>query len=478
MKGMIKFCVILCVSVTILIGCSLGSNKNEITTEHSSTLKVMFFNEEYFYQEYGMLFSAIYPNIQIETVNTDLLYDLMTEYDQDYNKALKAFIDQQQPDVILLDNPNAIQAFIEDGTFLSLESLVSDVKYNADGLIPGLVDYMREIGSGTIYSLPTSFNTQLLFYNKDLFDQYNIPYPTDQMTWSEIVNIAKKFPVDGADDERLFGLKMGWSSEFGEIVNELATSQGITYFDAEALQMTMDTPAWAAIIEQAIDIIEADILFYDEMLYSDTLSYVILDGAESRDPFLNGRLAMKFESTYYINEIKESQKYAKNPNNMIQNWDIVTAPVSSFQPDSTTYTNFYNLVAINSNSAHIDAAKTYVSYITSDDYARVKSNLTYSNLPVRTQYLKKDQERNYEAIYKLKPLQNNSMSYYHVPQRFLLEFDGLLHQTLMKITEGQLTVEQALAELQLKGNELLATKLMTEEEYEQYWNENDISGVI
>src|SRR5690606_30707383 len=176
--------------------------------------------------------------------------------------------------------------------------------------------------------------------------------------------------------------------------------------------------------------------------------------------------------------IEAAQRYATDQVSPVQNWDIVTAPVSSQRPDSTTYTNFYNLVAINSNSKNVDAAKTYISYITGDEFARVKSNLSYGNTPMRTEYIKKDDVRNYEAVYKLKPLNNNLVSYYQVPQRFIIEFDGHLQQALMDITEGQLTIEQALAELQLKGNELLATKLMTQEEYEQYWIDNDVSGVI
>lgn len=44
--------------------------KNEV-----STLKVMYYDEGQFFQHYGMLFSAIYPNVDIQVVSTQELYN-------------------------------------------------------------------------------------------------------------------------------------------------------------------------------------------------------------------------------------------------------------------------------------------------------------------------------------------------------------------------------------------------------------------
>lgn len=473
MKKWLRGGIALCLSAVILAGCSLGFGSNSNENEQPSTLKVMYYDENSFYQEYGMLYSAMYPNVEIEVVNSNQIYNTyMEENDQDYNKAMQAFIEKEQPDVIMIDS-SQITPLIENGTLYDLDTFVADASYNAEGLIPGMLDYMKEVGSGKVYAIPTSFYTQVLFYNRDLFDQFNIPYPTDQMTWTEIINLAKQFPTDGDPKERVFGLKMGWSKDLNELVNVMANAEGLKQFDTETLQMTLDTPAWASLVEQADSVLKSDILFFDDMMYNDTTYFDSSGDYYMNEPFFGGRLAMRLEGNYYVNQIEDAQQYAQNPDDVIKNWDIVTAPVGSQSPDSTSYTSYSGLFAINAASTNVDAAWKFISYVTGDEYARVKSKVNYGNLPLRTQYLEKDTERNYGAFYKLKPMANSFVDYNKVPQQFQYEFYNLMQQSLMKVSEGQVTVADALAELQIKGNELLATEVMTQEELEKYWEEQN-----
>ncbi|MFK7693665.1 ABC transporter substrate-binding protein [Paenibacillus sp. HJGM_3] len=47
--------------------------------------------------------------------------------------------------------------------------------------------------NGEIYGLPVSpFFSRVLYYNKDLFDKFGVPYLKDGMNWDEIYDIAKK----------------------------------------------------------------------------------------------------------------------------------------------------------------------------------------------------------------------------------------------------------------------------------------------
>jgi multiple sugar transport system substrate-binding protein len=45
---------------------------------------------------------------------------------------------------------------------------------------------------GQLNALPFTLNTFALFYNKDIFNRYGIPFPKDGMTWEETIEIAKK----------------------------------------------------------------------------------------------------------------------------------------------------------------------------------------------------------------------------------------------------------------------------------------------
>ena len=77
-----------------------------------------------------------------------------------------------------------------------------------------------------------------------------------------------------------------------------------------------------------------------------------------RDPFLAGRLAMKFESTYMLDQIKEAQTRLKDK--VVQNWDLVTIPVDPQNPDGSTNMNFGQIFAINAKSVNADAAKEFI----------------------------------------------------------------------------------------------------------------------
>jgi len=51
-----------------------------------------------------------------------------------------------------------------------------------------------------LYGLPKYLNAVVMFYNKDLFDRFGVPYPKDGMTWDEVYDIAVRMTrtVDGA----------------------------------------------------------------------------------------------------------------------------------------------------------------------------------------------------------------------------------------------------------------------------------------
>jgi len=478
MRRWLRGGIALCLTLAMLTGCSLGFGKGETNNENQArTLKVMYYDESSFFQDYGMLYSALNPNVEIEIVNTNEIHNtLMEEHDNDYNKALAAFIDKEQPDILMID-PSQLEKLGAEGKLYDIESYVTDGKYDVDGLVPGVIDAMKGYGGGNLYAMPTNFYTQVLYYNKDLFDEHNVPYPTDQMTWPEVINLANMFPAEGEPLERIFGLKMSWSKELSDMVNTLSSTEGLKAFDENTLQMTIDTPAWASIVEQAQSVLKSDVLFYDNMLWGDGSGDGVVYFEQSgdyysRDPFFSGRLAMKLEGNHLVNEIKNAKSYSQNPEDIIENWDMVTAPVGSQNPDSSYNTNYYNLFAINAASTNVEEAWKLIAYITGDEYARVKSKSSYGNLPLRTKYMELDSERNYAAFYKLKPI-IQTMDYTKIPERFQYEYYSMASQTFGKVDNGEITIAEALAELQLRGNELLATEKMTPEEQEKYFEEQN-----
>jgi len=176
-----------------------------------------------------------------------------------------------------------------------------------------------------------------------------------------------------------------------------------------------------------------------------------------RDPFISGKLAMKFEGAYLMSQIKEAQSRVKDK--AIQNWDIVTMPVDPQNPDTSSNMSFSQIFAVNSKSVNADAAKEFIRYVTSDDYARVTSKLQDGSFSIRTQYLKDDDNHNMKAFYSLKPSQNSIYKDYgKLPQDFFMQFMTMGQEELKNAFDGKKSLDEALAAMQVKGQQFLISE--------------------
>ncbi|MEF3310008.1 extracellular solute-binding protein [Paenibacillus sp. GYB004] len=82
-----------------------------------------------------------------------------------------------------------------------MTELIKKRQINLNQLEPSVVNFGREMSDGKMYALPVVINTQALYYNKDIFDKFGVPYLKDGMTWDEVLDVAKKLTrKDGANE--------------------------------------------------------------------------------------------------------------------------------------------------------------------------------------------------------------------------------------------------------------------------------------
>lgn len=63
---------------------------------------------------------------------------------------------------------------------------------NFSKMEPTVADSVKLIDPTKIYGVPVFNNNMVLYYNKDVFDRFGVPYPTDGMTWTEAVKLGEK----------------------------------------------------------------------------------------------------------------------------------------------------------------------------------------------------------------------------------------------------------------------------------------------
>ena len=68
------------------------------------------------------------------------------------NALFDKFIEKERPNIIML-SPDQLTKYAADGKLLDLDAMTEDEKFKKETLIPGLLDYMKEMGGGKLYGL-------------------------------------------------------------------------------------------------------------------------------------------------------------------------------------------------------------------------------------------------------------------------------------------------------------------------------------
>jgi len=94
------------------------------------------------------------------------------------------------PDLFSIYDPATLLVYMEKEALLDLGPFMK--KYNIDpkDFWPALYPYMEY--KGKIYGLPPNCGPFVLFYNKKMFDEAGVAYPTEKWTWNDLLEAAKK----------------------------------------------------------------------------------------------------------------------------------------------------------------------------------------------------------------------------------------------------------------------------------------------
>ncbi len=192
---------------------------------------------------------------RFEAENPDIQVQLEPVGSGDYYQQIFDQIASGSPPDILQIGDDAVPTFVDRNALVSLDEYITSAQYPLDvGIyLPGVLEPGRWAGSQ--YLLPKDFTPLAVYYNKRLFDQYGVPYPTDGWTWDDFLSTAKALTrdTDGDGQTDLWGVQMtgGWTTGFEYWVaaagGRLVSPDGagfLGYLDspqsAEALQFFRD----------------------------------------------------------------------------------------------------------------------------------------------------------------------------------------------------------------------------------------------
>lgn len=398
----------------------------EIDPQTKASIKVMYpGGTEPFMKEYGDMFAGQYPNVEISVINFTW---------NNYKEVVK----EEKPDVLTLGLIEYIE-FIGDNKLYDLNDVITNDNFNLEDMHPGIIDILRQYGNGKLYGLPPTFLSRALFYNKDLFDKYSVPYPTDGMTWGEVLDLAKRFPAeDGVN-----GLFM---RDFNSLQDAIALAENLSVINTKKSTITIDTEEYKKVFEMIFDAYESK-----AVLLPDTNAF------EVYDPFISGTSAMTMDYYYYLNNQIYWAKAEKGDEFQL-NWDLASAPAAESSRDASSYYYFGDIFSVNAESENKQVAWELVKFVNSDELAKQKSRTTSFFAPTRTQYLYNPDGKRVEAFYNQKPQLSNMQDWTAVPDGFVKQMNGIITSEAKTVMVGAKTLDEAMASMQERGQQWLDEK--------------------
>jgi multiple sugar transport system substrate-binding protein len=447
------------VAAAVLGGCSGGGSDEgtlkPLGKDDQATIKVMFYDDNAFFMEYGSLFISKFPNIDVQVANMQSIYNTGV-YSED---SIYKFIDEQKPDVLMLSQ-NQYKKLADEGKLYGLDSVIKQDKFDTEGIQPAILKLLRDKGNGTLYGLSPTFSGQALYYNKDLFEKYGVEPPTDSMSWNEVLALAERFPTDGSDKDRVYGFNSQDYSSYSDLAYRIGVTNGLKAVSPDGSQVTLDTDAWKSVFQAVVGAAHSKAI----LMRSDNAPQGGMTAEEfyNRNPFIAGKAAMYVGFSYDAQNIQQAKE--SMPDKKL-NWGLVTAPVDPNNRGQSTGYSVGNVFAVNAQSPNLRAAWEFVKYIDSEDFARVKSkSLVSGNLLSRTSYNPDVDGVSMEPFYKLEPAADPVDPLENAPSGYIGTFFTMIKDDLQAAIDGKKTLDEAIADMQSRGQEALMQAKEQEEE--------------
>ena len=350
-----------------------------------------------------------------EEKNPDIKVDLqITGYDDYFTKLATTVGGGNAPDVFEMNMENYL-AYMLRGACADLTGLINNDNYSAGTLEAVSSD-------GKLYAVPMSFSTCVLIYNKALFDQAGIAYPTNDWTWADAQTAAEAIKALGDD---IWGYYQPITyNEFYKSVK----SNGGSLLNADYTAFTANSPENVAVLDAMLKRVRG------ENHVQPTAEEMA--GRGDWDLFTEGKLGMIITGIWAFPTYTEKCTF---------DWDIVVEP--GFATKSTFF--FANVNCVSPSSEKKEAAAKFADAMGSDpDIVQLRLDASWE-LPTiadqskLTQYLEVTPPANRAAVF-------DSMDYAAAPPA--LKESGaaseIINNVLSTLEMNDISAQDALDDIQ------------------------------
>ncbi|WP_282936689.1 extracellular solute-binding protein [Paenibacillus sp. RC67] len=231
-----------------------------------------------------------YPQITIERINASA------------SKLPELISAGEIPDIVA-NYPGPMGSNLSEYKLLfNMEPLIKKYRFDTSRFSPEALQTLK-IAGGQDYlaGLPAYTNSFALFYNKDIFDKFAIPYPKEGMYWDEVAELAKK--LTRTDNG------IAYRGIFPDGIGRIQQQLSIPFADFNTNKSLLMNDQW----KEAFQLWGAQFKI-PGLTEGD---FKVPNAGKNQTAFVNGTLAMIASHSNLLNTLKTAPQV---------NWDMVTYP--------------------------------------------------------------------------------------------------------------------------------------------------------
>ena len=332
-------------------------------------------------------FMEKYPHIYVNV-------EIISSYEQQFQRFMAS---GNIPDVFCVPDGN-FGSWVQTGVMLNLQEYYDNTEnIDKENIAQSALQRYRwngkTMGSGDLYCVPKDITPYVMYYNKDLFDKYELPYPTNVEYWTElckeyemysVIHLDKEITAEDYDviaqtsvengildpyaaltmwiqfgymrdtvsvDKKRQELKLAKDHIYGvaKLYPEgLIWSNGADYLNAERNEVLIDTP----------EFIEAyEFIQQTQMEYAAAPTSAIIQSTSEKTLFLNGDAACYIEGRSNTVDLRNKADF---------DWDIAPIPAFSANQNCNGWSGSVGY-GVYVNCKYPDEAYLLAEYFTSKE---------------------------------------------------------------------------------------------------------------
>lgn len=290
--------------------------------------------------------------------------EIQNVVNSDYKTKLTTMMaSDSETDIIFTWELGYLENFVNGNKIVSLQKYLDEDEDWKNSFNGGILDPLTY--DGEVYAIPTQQSTAIMYYNKAIFDEYNLEVPT---TYDEYVQVCDTLKENGVTPVALAS-----TADDAWLVSQYIQQLSDGIKGEDLFNSIKDgTGKW-----NDEGMIEAGKLFQEEVnkgYFEDGFTGV--SGDEAKLMFANGQTAMYFNGCWEISNLDKKENAAE-----AENFSCFIMPPVNEGYAGTAVGSVDTSYAVTKNCKNVDAAVALLKYMTNEestslllyDYGRIPS---------------------------------------------------------------------------------------------------------